>query len=137
MRRRLDQVLPVLVLFGFLAAAIVINVMLTRAQQRGVDALEESSLAEVQAITRSQNQSFESQLTGTGSFLGDEDDPFELVPGSQGDLAKLNELLDLVKAAPGFRTGFYLLDLDGTITQGVRFLDEASVGQPFEWPGYD
>jgi signal transduction histidine kinase len=137
MRRRRDQVLPVLVLLGFLAAAIVINLMLTRAQQRGVDALEESSLAEVQAIARSQNQSFESQLTGTGSFLGDEEDPFELVPGSQGDLAKLNELLDLVEAAPGFRTGFYLLDLDGTITQGVRFLDGASVGQPFEWPGYE
>ena len=137
MRRRLDKVLPVLVLLGFLAAAIVINLMLTRAQQRGVDALEESSLAEVQAITRSQNQSFDSQLTNPGSFLEGETDPFELVPGSSGDQAKLDELLELIEGVPGFRTGFYLLDLDGTITAGVRFLDPASVGQPFEWPAYE
>ena len=43
MRRRLDQLLPVLVLLGFLAAAIVLNLLLSSAQQRGVDALEESS----------------------------------------------------------------------------------------------
>jgi signal transduction histidine kinase len=137
MRRRLDQLLPVLVALGFLAAAVAINLLLTSAESRGLDALEESSLAEVQAITRSQNQSFESQLNGTGSLFADEEDPYELVTGSEGDLAKLNELLDLVERAPGFRTGFYVLDADGTITQGVRLLDPTIVGQPFEWPGYE
>jgi signal transduction histidine kinase len=137
MRRRLDQLLPVLVLLGFLATAVVINLMLTNAEKRGVDALEESTLGEVQAISRSQNQRFESQLTGIGGLLADEEDPYELVVGSQGDLDKLNELLDLVEQDPDFRTGFYVLDADGTITQGVRLLDDGSIGQPFDWPGYD
>jgi signal transduction histidine kinase len=137
MRRRFDQLLPVTVLIGFLAAALVINLLLTNAQERGVDALEQSSEAEVAAIARSQNKSFETQLTGTSSLLSDTEDPYELKVGSQGDLAKLDELLDLVERSPGFRTGFYLLDLDGTITQGVRFLDPSVIGKPFDWPDYD
>ena len=137
MRRRLDQLLPVLVLLGFLAAALVINLLLSSAEQRGVDALEESSLAEVQAIARSQNQRFESQLTGVNGFLADPRDPYELVVGSEPDLVKLNALLAQLETIPGFRTGFYVLDANGVVTQGVRFLDPATVGQPFEWPGYD
>ncbi|MFL6205486.1 MAG: ATP-binding protein [Acidimicrobiales bacterium] len=137
MRRRLDQLLPVLVLLGFLATAVVINLMLTNAEKRGVDALEDSSLAEVQAIARSQNQRFQSQLTGIGSFLDQDDPPYELTVGSQSDLGKLNKLLELVESSPDFRTGFYVLDLDGTVTQGVRLLDPASIGKQFEWPGYD
>jgi len=137
MRRRLDQLLPVLVLLGFLATAVVINLMLSNAEERGVEALEDSSLAEVQAISRSQNQRFDSQLSGIGSFLDQENPPYELTVGSRSDLGKLNKLLELVERNPDFRTGFYVLDLDGTVTQGVRLLDDTSLGKAFEWPGYE
>jgi signal transduction histidine kinase/type II secretory pathway pseudopilin PulG len=137
MRRRLDQLLPALVLIGFLATAVVINLMLSNAEDRGVEALEDSSLAEVQAISRSQNQRFDSQLSGIGSFLDQENPPYELTVGSRSDLGKLNKLLELVERNPDFRTGFYVLDLDGTVTQGVRLLDDTSIGKAFEWPGYE
>src|SRR5688572_23908632 len=82
MRRRLDQLLPAVVFLGFLGAAVVLNLLLSSAQDRGVEALEESTEAEVQAIARSQNQSFASQLQGTSSLFSNETDPYELVPGS-------------------------------------------------------
>jgi signal transduction histidine kinase len=137
MRRRRDQLLPLLVLIGFLGAAVVINLMLTNAQQRGVDALEESAQKEVEAIARSQDQRFGSSLASATEFVGDPRDPYELVLNSPRDLAKLNELLELVERDPTFRTGFYVLDVDGEITQGVRLADAASIGQQFEWPGYE
>ena len=136
MRRRVDQLLPVVVLLGFLAAAVVIILLLSGAQDRGIEALEESTEAEVQAIASSQNQRFGSQLGGISGFLTDEDDPYELTLGSQADLDKLNQLLELVERDPRFRSGFYVMGLDGVITQGVRLLDPASLGETFEWPGY-
>ena len=136
MRRRVDQLLPVFVLVGFLAAAVILSLLLSSAQQRALDALEDSALAEVQAISRSQDQRFASQLSGTGSLFSREADPYELEVGSQADLAKLEEILQLVEGSPNFRTGFYVLNADGVVTQGVRLLDPESIGRPFEWPGY-
>ena len=140
MRRRVDQLLPALVLLGFLGAAVLINLLLTNAEQRGVDALEESSVAEVQAITRSQNQSFASQLSGAQALLGGpgDPDPYDLEVGSEHDRLKLDALLAEFARSPAFRTGAYLLNAEGTITQGFRMLDaQAAIGQPFEWPGYE
>ena len=140
MRRRLDQLLPMFVLLGFLAAAVVINLLLTNAEKRGIDALEESSLAEVQAITRSQNQSFASQLRGAQTLVGDVDDPdpYDLEVGSEHDRLKLEALLADFARLPGFRTGAYLLNSDGVVAQGFRLLDaQGTIGQPFEWPGYE
>jgi signal transduction histidine kinase len=136
MRRRLEQLLPVLVLVGFIAAAVVLNLLLSSAEQRGVDALEESALAEVQAISRSQNQSFESQLGGAADLFSRDLEPYELVPGSQVDKGKLDALLAPFARIPSFRTGAFLVNADGVITQGFRLVDEASIGQAFDWPGY-
>ena len=137
MRRRLDQLLPLLVLLGFLLAAVLLNLLVTSAQQRGLDALEESSLAEVQAITRSQNQSFVSQLSGAGELFQSDREPYELVVGSAKDKEKLDRLLEPFSRSPSFRTGAYLLNAEGVVTQGFRLLDPSTIGQPFEWPGYD
>jgi signal transduction histidine kinase len=37
---------------------------------------------------------------------------------------------------PDARSGFYLLDADGIVTQGVQLIEPA-IGQPFGWPGFD
>lgn len=133
MRRRLESILPLLVLLGFLAAAVLVGLLLRSAEERGVHALEDSIDAEVQAIAGSQNQRFLNTFSGAAGLSNPEGDPFRLVEGSPEDLAELEHLLRLV---PNIRSGFYLLDADGTITQGVQLLED-SVGDPFSWPGFD
>lgn len=135
MRRRLESVLPLLVLVGFAGAALVVNLLLTSAEERGVGALEKSLSGEVEAVARSQNQRFANTFAGTAGISGtDPTDPYRLVEGSPEDLAKLEELVELLP--PTFRSGFYLVDAAGTVTQGVRFAGDP-IGDRFEWPGYE
>jgi len=133
MRRRLESTLPLLVLVGFLAAAVLVGLLLRSAEERGVHALEDAIDAEVQAIGGSQNQRFLNIFSGAAGLSNPQGDPFRLEEGSPEDLAELEGLLRL---APNLRSGFYLLDADGTITQGVQLLGD-SVGDQFSWPGFD
>jgi signal transduction histidine kinase len=137
MRRRLESLLPILVLIGFLAAALTVDLMLNSAEQRGVHALEKSVTSEVRAIAGSQNQRFINQFSGArGLSSGLDGEPFELTVGSAKDAEALQGLLDLfVSAGANLRSGFYLLDLNDTITQGVLFTDNA-VGKRFDRPGF-
>jgi signal transduction histidine kinase len=132
-RRRAEPFLPALLLLAFLGVAIVLGLLLNNAQERGVDALEDLVDGEVQAIARSQDQRIATSLSNT-SGLSNPSDPFELVERSAADLAQLEELVDLASAS--LRGGFYLLDADATITQGVLFTGDP-IGTTFEWPGYD
>ncbi len=134
MRRRLEQLLPVLVLVGFLAAAVILSLLLSSAQERGVEALEDSIHSEVEAIAGSQDQRFVNTFSGTAGLASPRGEPYEVTVGSEADLAKLENILELI---PNIRSGFYLVDADGTITQGVQLLDPRSIGATFEWPGFD
>jgi signal transduction histidine kinase len=130
MRRRLESLLPALALVGFVAAALGVNLLLTSAERRGVDALEESVTGEVRAIAGSQNQRFANSLDGAGQLtqnLG----PFTLEVDSEADLEIFRPYERVIQ-----RAGLYLIDADGTITQGLLLRDGA-IGEPFEWPGYD
>ncbi len=134
MRRRVEQILPVLVLVGFLAAAVILSLLLSSAQQRGIDALEDSIQAEVEAIAGSQDQRFVNTFSGTAGLASPRGEPYEMTIGSQSDLAQLEDLLQLI---PNLRSGFYLVDADGVITQGVQLIDDGSIGSRFDWPGLD
>lgn len=135
MRRRLEPLLPIVVLLGFLIATVGVWLLLSNAKERGVDALEQSATAEVAAVARSQNQRLTNTFSNTAGLSGtDPDDAYQLTPRSEADLAKLEEIVDLLP--PTFRSGFYLLDSDGRVTQGVRFLDDP-IGEQLVWPGYD
>ncbi len=133
MRRRAEPFLPALVLLAFLGVAIVLGLLLNNAQERGIDALEDLVNGEVQAIARSQDQRIDTSLSNT-SGLSNPSQPFELVERSASDLEQLDELVDL--ARDSLRGGFYLLDAEATITQGVLFTDDP-IGTTFDWPGYD
>lgn len=134
MRRRLESIVPAAVLVAAVVAAIVVNVLLTGAQSRGVEALEESVTGEVRAIAASQNQRFLNTFSGAAGLSGGlGGDPFELTVGSAKDLEQLDSLLALIVNA---RAGFYLLDNDDTITQGVLFTKDP-VGTKFTWPGLE
>jgi signal transduction histidine kinase len=129
MRRRLESLVPVLVLVGFLASAIVVNLLLTSAENRGVDALEESVQSELRAVASSQDERIANNYTGTQGYI-EQLEPFTLEVGSAEDGAKFEPFETLVS------NGFYLVDDQGTITQGV-LLDGGAIGAPFDWPGYD
>jgi len=135
MRRRLESLLPAAVLAGFLIAALVVNLLLGSAEDRGLKALKQSVNGEVQAIAASQNQRIANTFAGTAGISGaDPTDPYRIVENSPEDLAKLQNIVALLP--PTFRSGFYLVDLQGTITQGVRFTAPA-IGSHFTWPGYE
>lgn len=130
MRRRLESLLPALALIGFVAAALIVDLLLTSAEGRGIDALEDSLQAEVSAIAGAQNQRFVNSLTASARLteaLG----PFDLQVGSAADREQFTPYERAVT-----RSGFYLVDVEGTITQGL-LLQEGAIGSRFEWPGYE
>ncbi|MGH9085950.1 MAG: sensor histidine kinase [Acidimicrobiales bacterium] len=134
MRRRLEPLLPALVLLGTVVAAVIVYLLISSAEQRGVDALEESVTAEVEALAASQNQRFASSFGSAQGLSGGLDgEPFRLTPDSPEDRGALEGLLQLL---PEPRSGFYLLDLQGTITQGVLFKEDDALGSTFDMPGF-
>lgn len=137
MRRRLEFLVPVLVLVGFLAAALMVNLLLTNAEDRGVEALEESARAEVEAIARSQDQRVQSQIQGASEILFSSDSAiqFDLEVGSPADEETLSTLLGTLTETLDF--GYYLVDGSGVLTQGFHLEDEDRIGEPFEWPGFE
>jgi signal transduction histidine kinase len=125
-------VLPFLVLIGFALSAVLVLFAINNATDRGVSALEDSLQAEVSAIAASQDQRISNTVTGVAGLTGR---PFDLVPNSEIDRQFLQSILDLV---PDLRSGFYLLDGEDRITQGVHLLDtEEAIGGQFEWPGFE
>jgi signal transduction histidine kinase len=136
-RRRLEFLVPVLALLGFLAAALMVNLLLTSAEDRGVEALEESVTGEVEAIARSQDQRVQSQIAGASEILfsGDSAIQFDLEVGSPADEETLSTLLGTLTETLDF--GFYLVDASGVLTQGFHLEEEHQPGQPFDWPGFE
>ena len=131
MLRNRDRVIGALPALVLVATAIVAIVLLRGAERRGVEALEHSASAEVGAIARSQNQRLESTLSGTAGLANN---PYELTPGSEKDLAELEELVELL---PDLRSGFFLTDANLVVTQGVHLLDPDSIGRPYTRPGLE
>jgi signal transduction histidine kinase len=132
MRRLLERLVPVAVLVGFLTTAVAVNLLLTNAEQRGVRALEKSVEAQVVAVAATEGQRMDSSGSLVGTVLSNSE-PFRMEVGSPEDGARLDDLLPEGTPLSG---GFYLVNLDGVVTEGVG-LDDAAIGQPFEWTGYD
>lgn len=129
MRRR--DVLISAVAFVVLAAmGVLILALVTDAESNGRDVLEESLVGEVQAVARSQNSRVASAF---GSVQGLTQRAWELEADSEADAERLGELLELVGGT--LRSGFYLTDASGTITQGVNFTDREAIGATLERPG--
>jgi signal transduction histidine kinase/type II secretory pathway pseudopilin PulG len=129
-RRRLEFLVPALVLLGFLAAAVMANLLLTSAEDRGVDALEESLSSEVNAVARRQNQRIATSLETSRTQIRSLP-TFDIQIGSATDAAFFSGPLGRL-----IPTGLYLVDDEGTITGGNQLLDPDNVGKPFVWPGY-
>jgi signal transduction histidine kinase len=136
MRQRAETVVPAVVLVGFVVAALVVSLLLSAAQRRGLEALEEAVAGEVNAIAASQDQRLAASLgSAAGIIQGGGEDPLTFEVGSQRDLQLLQPIIDLVRDLESFRAGFYLVDLQGRITQGFR-LPADRIGTRFEWTDF-
>lgn len=125
MRRRLEPALPIIVLLGFLSAALLVNFLLADAEDRGVDALEQAALAEVDALADGQDQRFVNTFDSVrtaGNRL-----PFEFTVGSERDR-------QLIAGTGDIGVRIALVGLDGRITQGGD-IDPAVLGSSFRWGG--
>lgn len=131
MRRGTERALPFAVVLVTAGLALVVVLLLGGAVADGRQALEASLVSEVQAVARNQDQRL---ATSLGSTAGLAAKPFDLTEGSEADLA---ELQDLASLAADLRTGFFLVDLDGEITQGIQFLDpDEAIGSTYDRPGF-
>lgn len=131
MRRRFESVLPAVVLAGFLIAAIVVTLLVNDAEDRGLGALEDSVLTEVNTVAAGMGQRFGGQLESTSSALLGFD--FEATVGSSKDRDTLDELNDLL--GPALNAGFYVTTLDGVVANGVGLRD-AAIGEPAGIDGF-
>lgn len=124
MRRRLEPALPIVVLVGFLAAALLVNFLLSDAEERGVDALEQAVLAEVDALADSQDQRFVNTFDTVDA--DDERLRLEFTVGSERDKALIASFGEQVALRA------IIVAPDGTVTYGGH---PSAVGTPFSWPG--
>ena len=136
MLRRRERLLPAAAFLALLAIGVLVLVLLTSAANNGRRALEEAVQSEVEATARSQNAGAVSQLATFASLLGSLTAEFDFEVGSEADLAALADLIRLVERAEEFRTGFFLTDADGIITQGFRVRPDA-IGERLERPDAD
>lgn len=133
MRRRIETLLPALVLLGFGLAAALVSLLLSNAQEQGVDALEELVVEQVEAVARAQDQSVSSSFTSAGPLL--EAVELELVVGSEADRQALETLLgEVTERLP---SGFFLVNSQGTITEGFGLVDRTVIGTQLDWPGFE
>jgi signal transduction histidine kinase len=136
MLRRRERLLPAAAFLALAAVGILILVLLTTAVDNGREALEEAVQSEVEATARSQNAGASSQLQTFASLLASLTAELEFEVGSEADLAALDGLIRLVELSDELRTGFFLTDADGVITQGFRVPDDA-LGESLQRPGVD
>lgn len=138
MLRRRERLLPAAAFLALAAVGVLVLVLLTNAADNGRRALEDSVEAEVGAYADSQDAGAAAQLASFSSLLNSltADYQFEFEVDSEADLAALSDLIRLVEIIPNFRTGFFLTDSRGVITQGFRLRPDAK-GGVLERPGID
>jgi signal transduction histidine kinase len=110
-----------------LTAALVL-VTVRRAEHDGTKALRQLQLEQVQQLTRSMDSRIATTFTSvqglvTGQWNATLRDP--------ADAKRLNELQAF---NPKARTGFFLVNTKGVITNGTLLRDPASIGRPFQSP---
>lgn len=133
MLRRRERLVPAAAFLVLAAVAVLVLVLLTTAVSDGRRALEDSVLREVQANARSQGARLTAQISPIAGFIEQLD--LELEVGSAADRAEFQDIADILEDL-GVRTGFFVTDASGTVTQGVQ-IDEAAVGRRLDRPGFE
>ena len=115
-----------------LTAGLVLTTV-RRAEQDGTRALQELQLAQVQQLTRSMDSRIAS-IFDSLQGLASGPPAWRAALRDRQDAARLAQLQAL---NPKARTGFFLVDMSGTVTNGTLLRDPASVGRRYERQGLD
>ena len=133
MLRRRERLVPAAAFLVLAAVGALVLVLLTTAVDNGRSALEEAVLSEVVANGRSQDLRVENQRDQISALVSGRSFDFEV--DSPADEAAFADLVQFVEGTD-IRTGFFLTNADGTVTQGAR-LAPGSIGEPLDRPGFD
>lgn len=131
-RHRRDRaVLAAAVLAVLLTSGLIVFTVL-KAERDGTKALERLQQSQVEQLARSMNTRIASTLVNLGQFV----QPLRLTAkvGDPGDKAQLKPFDELLKNA---RSGFYLLDQQGRVTNGALLRDGFQLGTVVKRPGVE
>lgn len=131
-RHRRDRaVLASAVLAVLLTSGLIVFTVL-KAERDGTKALERLQQSQVEQLARSMNTRIESTFVNLGQFL----QPLQLTAkvADPGDKAQLKLFDELLKNA---RSGFYLVDQQGRVTNGALLRNGFQLGTVVRRPGID
>jgi signal transduction histidine kinase len=129
-RHRRDRaVLAAAVAAVLLTSGLIVFTVL-KAERDGTRALERLQQSQVEQLGRSMNTRVETALVSFGKFL----QPLQLTArvGDKGDKAQIKLFDDLLKNA---RTGFYIVDKTGHLSNGALLRSGVELGSPVTRPG--
>jgi signal transduction histidine kinase len=115
-----------------LTATLVLTTVL-KAERDGTRALRQLQLAQVQQLTRSMDSRIAS-IYPSLQGLANPTKPWTVKVNDRGDAAQLATLQAL---NPKARTGFFLIDTKGTVTNGTLLRDKNAIGSKYTYSGLD
>lgn len=133
MLRQRDRLLPAAAFLALFAVGALVLVLVTNAVDSGRKALEDALVGEVRATARTQAGGLTAQIQGINSFVTGR--PLELRVDSEADRQEFAEIASLLEEA-GLRTGFFLTDERGVVTQGFFLGNRSVVGETLDRDGF-
>ncbi len=118
------------VVFVVLTASLVLTTVL-KAEHDGTKALQDLQLAQVQQLSRGMDTRIASIFTSLQG-LSTAPPAWNVKPNDPADAARLAQLQSL---NPKARTGFFLIDTKGVVTNGTLLRDKNSVGSTYTRQG--
>lgn len=113
-------------------ATLVLTTVL-KAADDGTDALQRLQLEQVQQVTRGMDSRIASTFQSLAG-IASAPPAWNVTQKDPADAKRLQQFQDL---NPKARTGFYLVDTKGVITNGTLLRDPAMVGKAYAMPGLD
>jgi signal transduction histidine kinase len=129
MSRFRDQLVPILAGALVVVVALAVVLLLKSASDQGTTALRQAKLAQVDATADSFNQRVASSLTAAQGLGATK---WQLTPHSAAD----QKILNSYNVNPSAQSGFFLINKDDIITDGILLRNGYGVGSKFTVPGW-
>jgi signal transduction histidine kinase len=128
MRKLREWLVPTAAAGLIAVLAVVTLVLIDSARQRGLEALEEAKTAEINAAAASRDQQISGFFSATSALAAQ---PWDFKPSSPADLDILNRY-----RSPEAHTGFFLIDPQDRVTQGLLLKRPDLIGARYDHPGF-
>ena len=128
MKKLREWLVPTTAAVLIAVVAVVTLVLLNSARQRGLHALEQAKTAEINASAASRDQQITGALSAITALAAQ---PWDFKIGSPADLDILNKY-----RSPEAHTGFFLIDAQDRVTQGLLLKRADLIGSHYDHPGF-